>query len=279
MISREIVPALQNITLNIPAGRVTAIMGPSGCGKSTLLRAINLIHEIDVRTQHIYSGNILLDGEPILSNGKINGVDVALLRKRVGMIYQEPTVFPMTIYDNIAFGISRWENLSRQVMDERVRNALEDAGLFNEVKDRLNGSARALSGGQQQRLCIARTMALNPEVILMDEPTSNLDPMAIAVVEDLMDRLQQRGHTIAIVTHNVQQAARVSDFAAVLIGGKLIEFGRTEDIFIRPRDPNVENFLTGRALVSPAAEAINTTPIRSGEHPSSRQLLIDSTLA
>jgi len=232
-------PALKNITLALYANRVTALMGPSGCGKSTLLRVLNRIYELypDQRAE----GEVLLDGENILAPDH----DIDLLRSRVGMVYQMPTPFPMSIYENIAFGIRVLEPLPKAEIDGRVEAALRRAALWDEVKDELSASGLDLSGGQQQRLCIARTIAARPEVILLDEPCSALDPVSTAKIEETIDELKD-DHTIVIVTHNLQQAARVSDYAAFLYLGELLEFAPTGKMFTAPRNPQAQRYITGR---------------------------------
>jgi phosphate transport system ATP-binding protein len=232
-------PAVKNVTLDIPRGLVTAIIGPSGCGKSTLLRAINRMNDLipDCTT----SGRLLLEGQDIYAPR----VDVVALRKIVGMVFQKPNPFPKSIYDNVAYG-PRIHGVGRKSeLDEVVERSLIRAGLYDEVKDRLADNALALSGGQQQRLCIARALAINPEILLMDEPCSALDPRSTARVEDLIDELSG-DYTIVIVTHNMQQAARVSDVTAFLYEGRLIEFGRTDEVFTKPREKATEDYITGR---------------------------------
>jgi phosphate transport system ATP-binding protein len=231
--------ALKNITLSLYERNVTAVIGPSGCGKSTLLRVLNRMY--DLYPGQRASGEALLDGENILSPT----IDVNLLRSRIGMVFQRPTPFPMSIYENIAFGIRLYERLPRSELDGRVELALRGAALWNEVKDNLKASGESLSGGQQQRLCIARTLALRPEVILFDEPCSALDPISTAKIEELIDQLKAQ-YTIVIVTHNMQQAARVSDFAAFLYLGELLEFDRTTKIFTSPHDRRTQDYITGR---------------------------------
>lgn len=231
--------ALKGITLNFPQKQVTGMIGPSGCGKSTLLRVVNRLY--DLYPGQRATGEVLLDGENILSSH----IDVTALRKRVGMVFQQPTVFPMSIYKNIAFGVALHETLSGAQMDERVETSLRHAALWDEVKDQLTGPARSLSGGQQQRLCIARAIATQPEVILFDEPTSALDPINMGKIENLIDVLRQ-DFTIAIVTHNLQQAARLSDQVAFLYLGELIEVGSTEQIFTNPRQKRTNDYITGR---------------------------------
>ena len=231
--------ALKNIHIAIPERKVTAIIGPSGCGKSTLLRIFNRIYSL--YPEQKATGEILLDGRNIISND----VDVNELRSRVGMVFQKPVPFPMSIYDNIAYGIKHYERLSRSEMDARVEQALGHAALWTEVKDKLKQSALGLSGGQQQRLCIARAVALKPEVILFDEPTSALDPIATGKIEQLVEELKSQ-YTIAIVTHNMQQASRISDYTAFMYLGELIEFGDTTTIFENPKQKMTEDYITGR---------------------------------
>jgi phosphate transport system ATP-binding protein len=218
---------------------VTAFIGPSGCGKSTLLRILNRIFELYPKQRA--EGEVLLDGENILA-GKI---DTNTLRAKVGMVFQKPTPFPMTIYDNIAFGIRLYEKLPQSEMDGRVESALRRAALWDEVKDKLHSSGMGLSGGQQQRLCIARTVAVKPEVILLDEPCSALDPISTARIEELIDELKS-DYTIVIVTHNMQQAARCTNFAAFMFLGELIEFDTTEKVFTSPSQPKTLEYITGR---------------------------------
>jgi len=231
--------ALKAISLPIYANEVTAFIGPSGCGKTTLLRTFNRMYEL--YKGHRAQGQVLLDGEDLLAPQ----VDVTALRARVGMVFQKPTPFPMSIYDNITFGIKLYEKLPKSILRERVEVALRRAALWDEVKDKLNHSGMSLSGGQQQRLCIARAIAVEPEVILMDEPASALDPIATAKIEELMDQLKER-YTIVIVTHNMQQAARVSGFTAFMYMGELVEYGPTEQIFTKPREGRTRDYLTGR---------------------------------
>jgi len=230
---------LKNIDLNILERKVTAFIGPSGCGKSTLLRTLNRMY--DLYPGQRAEGEIIFYGENILEKGK----DVNLLRSRIGMVFQKPTPFPMSIYENIAFGVRLYERLSKAEMDERVEWALNKAALWNEVKDKLNQSGLSLSGGQQQRVCIARGVAVKPLVLLLDEPTSALDPISTAKVEELINELK-KDYTIAIVTHNMQQAARVSDFTAYMYLGELIEYGKTDEIFIKPKRKETEDYITGR---------------------------------
>ncbi|MFC3625563.1 phosphate ABC transporter ATP-binding protein PstB [Vogesella amnigena] len=231
--------ALKQINLDIPAGKVTAFIGPSGCGKSTLLRTFNRMFELypGMRAE----GEILLDGSNLLAKS----VDVNMLRAKVGMVFQKPTPFPMSIYDNITFGVKLYENLSRAEMDDRVEWALRKAALWGEVKDKLKQSGNSLSGGQQQRLCIARAVATRPEVLLLDEPTSALDPISTGHIEELIHELKQ-DYTIAIVTHNMQQAARVSDYTAYMYLGELMEFGDTDSIFTAPKRKETEDYITGK---------------------------------
>ncbi|MHA6685656.1 phosphate ABC transporter ATP-binding protein PstB [Mesorhizobium sp. A556] len=231
--------ALKDISLSLPERSVTAFIGPSGCGKSTLLRVFNRIYELYPR-QHA-EGQVLLDGQNVLDRSH----DLNLLRTKIGMVFQKPTPFPMSIYENIAFGIRLYEKLSRSEMDGRVEQALKRSALWNEVKDKLNASGLSLSGGQQQRLCIARTVAVKPEVILLDEPASALDPLSTAKIEELIDELQA-DYTIVIVTHNMQQAARVSKQTAFMYLGELIEFDKTEKIFTSPSEKRTQDYITGR---------------------------------
>ena len=231
--------ALKDVSFNLYKGQVTAFIGPSGCGKSTLLRVLNRMY--DLYPGQRAEGEVMLDGENILSPG----LDLNLLRSRVGMVFQKPTPFPMTIYDNIAFGIRLYERLPKSEMDARVEQALSRAALWNEVKDKLNASGLSLSGGQQQRLCIARTVAISPEVILLDEPASALDPISTAKIEELVDELSG-DYTIAIVTHNMQQAARVSRYTAFMYLGEMVEFDETNTVFTSPRDKRTQDYVTGR---------------------------------
>jgi phosphate transport system ATP-binding protein len=231
--------ALKSISVQLHANKVTAFIGPSGCGKSTLLRVFNRMYDLypDQRAE----GEVLLDGENILAAG----VDLNLLRSRVGMVFQKPEPFPMSIRENVAFGIRLFERLKRNELDDRVEGALRAAGLWDEVKDLLNASGQSLSGGQQQRLCIARTIAAHPEVILFDEPCSALDPISTAKIENLIEELSKQ-FTIAIVTHNMEQAARVSNFVAFMYLGELLEFGETNDMFIAPKEKHTQDYITGR---------------------------------
>jgi len=231
--------ALHGINIPLYARQVTAFIGPSGCGKSTLLRVLNRMY--DLYPKQRAEGEVIFDGRNILERG----IDLNLLRSRIGMVFQKPTPFPMTIYENIAFGIRLYERLPKSELDGRVETALQKAALWNEVKDKLSASGMSLSGGQQQRLCIARTVAIRPEVILLDEPCSALDPISTAKVEELIDELK-RDFTIAIVTHNMQQAARVSQHTAFMYLGDLAEFGLTTDIFTRPQDKRTQDYITGR---------------------------------
>ncbi|MEP7276152.1 MAG: phosphate ABC transporter ATP-binding protein PstB, partial [Betaproteobacteria bacterium] len=231
--------ALKNVNLDIAERRVTAFIGPSGCGKSTLLRTLNRMYELYPGQRA--EGRILLNGSDILDAG----TDLNLLRAKVGMVFQKPTPFPMSIYDNIAFGVRLYESLREREMDERVEWALTKAAMWDEAKDKLKQSGMALSGGQQQRLCIARAVAVKPEVLLLDEPTSALDPISTAKIEELISELKTE-YTIAIVTHNMQQAARVSDFTGYMYLGELIEFGETDRIFLQPGRKETEDYITGR---------------------------------
>jgi phosphate transport system ATP-binding protein len=231
--------ALKSISLPLYDRKVTAFIGPSGCGKSTLLRVLNRMYSLYPGQRA--EGEVLLDGENLLDPR----LDLNLLRSRVGMVFQKPTPFPMSIYDNIAFGIKLYERISKSEMDDRVHRALERAALWNEVKDKLNASGLSLSGGQQQRLCIARTVAIKPEVILLDEPCSALDPISTAKIEELIDELAD-DYTIVIVTHNMQQASRASDYTAFMYLGELVEYGETEKMFTTPDNKRTEDYITGR---------------------------------
>jgi len=231
--------ALKNNSLDVATNRVTAFIGPSGCGKSTLLRTFNRMYEL-YPGQHA-TGEILLDGENILSPR----TDLFRLRARVGMVFQKPTPFPMSIYENIAFGVRLYERLSKSAMDERVESALQQAALWGEVKDKMRQSGMSLSGGQQQRLCIARAIAVRPEVVLLDEPASALDPISTLKIEELIYELK-KNYTLVIVTHNMQQAARVSDYTAFMYLGELVEFGDTNQIFTNPSKKQTEDYITGR---------------------------------
>ena len=231
--------ALKNINVSLFQGRVTAFIGPSGCGKSTLLRILNRMY--DLYPNQRATGNVMLDNQNILDAGQ----DINLLRAKVGMVFQKPTPFPMTIYENIAFGIRLYENLPKSELDGRVEQALRRGALWDEVKDKLNASGLSLSGGQQQRLCIARTVAIKPEVILFDEPCSALDPISTAKVEELIDELSTR-YTIAIVTHNMQQAARVSKKTVFMYLGEMVEMDDTDKIFTSPTQQRTQDYITGR---------------------------------
>ena len=231
--------ALRDINLDISKNKVTAFIGPSGCGKSTLLRTFNRMFEL--YPEQRAEGQILLDGQDLLASRD----DVALIRAKVGMVFQKPTPFPMSIYDNIAFGVKLFESLNASDMDERVEWALKKAALWNEVKDKLQQSGASLSGGQQQRLCIARGIAIKPEVLLLDEPCSALDPISTAKIEELIAELKN-DYTVVIVTHNMQQAARCSDYTAYMYLGNLVEFGATEQLFFKPQRKETEDYITGR---------------------------------
>ncbi|HMI96626.1 MAG TPA: phosphate ABC transporter ATP-binding protein PstB [Micropepsaceae bacterium] len=231
--------ALNKITLPLYRNKVTAFIGPSGCGKSTLLRVLNRIYELYPNQRA--EGEVLLDGENILS-GRL---DLNQLRAKVGMVFQKPTPFPMTIFDNIAFGLQLHDSVPRSELEGRVEHALRRAALWDEVKDKLHASGTSLSGGQQQRLCIARSVAIKPDLILLDEPCSALDPISTAKIEELISELCE-DYTITIVTHNMQQASRVSDYTAFMFLGELIEFGETENIFTTPTNKRTEDYITGR---------------------------------
>ncbi|WP_413991763.1 phosphate ABC transporter ATP-binding protein PstB [Labrys okinawensis] len=231
--------ALKKINMSVAERQVTAMIGPSGCGKSTLLRVLNRMY--DLYPGQRAEGKVMLDGQNVIGKE----IDPAVLRARVGMVFQKPTPFPMSIYDNISFGVRLHENISKAEMDQRVEWCLTKAALWNEVKDRLNASALGMSGGQQQRLCIARTIAVKPEVVLLDEPTSALDPISTAKIEELIDELK-RDFTIVIVTHNMQQAARSADTTAFFYLGDLIEIGATNKIFTNPNDSRTQDYITGR---------------------------------
>lgn len=231
--------ALKDVNMDIRDHAITAFIGPSGCGKSTFLKCLNRMNDL-VDCARI-TGTVLLDGEDIYAKD----VDTTLLRKKVGMVFQQPNPFPMSIYDNIAYGPRIHGIKNKAQLDEIVENALRDAAIFEEVKDRLKKSALGLSGGQQQRLCIARALAVQPQVLLMDEPTSALDPISTLKIEELMQSLKQK-YTVAIVTHNMQQATRVSDDTAFFLVGEVVEFGNTGDLFSRPRDKRTEDYITGR---------------------------------
>ena len=231
--------SLKNINLEIQQNTVTAFIGPSGCGKSTLLRTFNRMY--DLYPGQKATGEIMFKGQNILEPKH----DLNLLRARIGMVFQKPTPFPMSIYDNIAFGVRLYEDLSRSEMDDRVEWALQKAAIWNEVKDKLTQSGLSLSGGQQQRLCIARGIAVKPSILLLDEPTSALDPISTGKVEELVSTLKNE-YTVIIVTHNMQQAARVSDFTAYMYLGDLVEFGQTEQVFFKPKRKETEDYITGR---------------------------------
>ena len=231
--------AIKDVSLEIADRQVTAFIGPSGCGKSTLLRIFNRMFEL--YPEQRAEGEVLFDGRNILAKTE----DVSLLRARVGMVFQKPTPFPMSIFENIAFGIRLYEKLPRADMEERVHWALTKTALWDEVKDKLHQSGLSLSGGQQQRLCIARAIAIRPQVLLLDEPTSALDPISTGKIEELVTELKT-DYTVAIVTHNMQQAARVSDYTAYMYLGELIEFGDTNQIFLKPRKQQTEDYITGR---------------------------------
>jgi phosphate transport system ATP-binding protein len=231
--------AIRNVNMSIRENKVTAFIGPSGCGKSTLLRTFNRMFELYPGQRA--EGEIMLDGENLLTTN----TDIALIRAKVGMVFQKPTPFPMSIYDNIAFGVRLFEKLSKGEMQERVEWALTKAALWNEVKDKLHQSGSGLSGGQQQRLCIARGVAIKPEVLLLDEPCSALDPISTAKIEELIAELKGE-YTVVIVTHNMQQAARCSDYTAYMYMGELMEFGATDQIFVKPKRKETEDYITGR---------------------------------
>ena len=231
--------ALHDINMEIQQNRVTAFIGPSGCGKSTLLRCFNRMY--DLYPGQRSSGQIIFDGRNILDKGE----NLNLLRAKIGMVFQKPTPFPMSIYENIAFGVRLYEKLSRREMDERVEMSLKKAAIWDEVRDKLSQSGTALSGGQQQRLCIARAIAIKPEVLLLDEPASALDPLSTRKIEDLIEELKT-DYTIVIVTHNMQQAARVSDMTAFMYLGKLIEYNKTTTLFTKPEQQQTENYITGQ---------------------------------
>lgn len=231
--------ALKNIGIDISESKVTALIGPSGCGKSTFLKSINRMNDLIPNVK--IEGNVLLDGEDIYAHG----IDVTLLRKRIGMVFQKPNPFPMTIYDNVAYGPRIHGTKNRRKLDEIVEKSLRGAALWDEVKDRLKKNALGLSGGQQQRLCIARALAVGPEVLLMDEPTSSLDPISTMKIEELISELKDK-YTIVIVTHNMQQAARISDDTAFFLHGEIVEFAPTDRLFSMPKDKKTEDYITGR---------------------------------
>lgn len=229
--------ALKNISIDIYDKAVTALIGPSGCGKSTFLRCLNRMNDL--------IPNVKIDGEIQIAGNDLSKYDVILLRKKVGMVFQKPNPFPMSIYENIAYGPKIHGIKSKSKLDDIVEKSLREAALWDEVKDRLKANALGLSGGQQQRLCIARTIAVEPEVLLMDEPTSALDPASTIKIEDMMESLKKQ-YTVIIVTHNMQQAGRISDFTAFFLNGELIEYDKTEKIFYKPRDKRTEDYITGR---------------------------------
>lgn len=231
--------ALKSVSMSILEKKITAFIGPSGCGKSTLLRTLNRMYQL--YPSQVARGEIMVDGVNILDNNH----DINILRAKMGMVFQKPTPFPMSIFDNVIFGVKLYESLNRSELMDRVEWALRKAALWEEVKDKLNQSGMSLSGGQQQRLCIARTIAVKPEVVLLDEPTSALDPISTAHIEELIFQLKQ-DYTIVIVTHNMQQAARVSDFTAYMYLGKLVEFGETDTIFTTPKEKATEDYITGK---------------------------------
>ena len=231
--------AIKDVNMRIARNKVTAFIGPSGCGKSTLLRIFNRMFEL--YPGQSAEGEINMDGENLLTSS----TDISLLRAKIGMVFQRPTPFPMSIYDNVAFGVRLFENLSKPDMDERVEWALQKAALWGEVKDKLGQSGHSLSGGQQQRLCIARGVAVKPEVILLDEPCSALDPISTVKIEELISELK-KDYTVAIVTHNMQQAARCSDYTAYMYLGELMEFGKTDQMFVKPRRKETQDYITGR---------------------------------
>ncbi len=231
--------ALKDVSLDIAENKITAFIGPSGCGKSTYLKTLNRMNDLVPNVK--ITGDVLLDGENIYSPK----VDVTLLRKRIGMVFQKPNPFPMSIYDNVAYGAKLHGRYTKSQLDEIVEESLRGAAIFDEVKDRLHKSAMGVSGGQQQRICIARAIAVHPEVILMDEPTSALDPISTLKIEELMAELKKK-YTVAIVTHNMQQATRISDYTAFFYVGEMVEFGETKQIFSMPKDKRTEEYITGR---------------------------------
>ena len=231
--------ALKDVSLDIAENKITAFIGPSGCGKSTYLKTLNRMNDLVPNVK--ITGDVLLDGEDIYSSK----VDVTLLRKRIGMVFQKPNPFPMSIYDNVAYGARLHGRYTKSQLDEIVEESLRGAAIFDEVKDRLYKSAMGVSGGQQQRICIARAIAVHPEVILMDEPTSALDPISTLKIEELMAELKKK-YTVAIVTHNMQQATRISDYTAFFYVGEMVEFGETKQIFSMPKDKRTEEYITGR---------------------------------
>ena len=231
--------ALKDVSIDIHTNKITAFIGPSGCGKSTYLKTLNRMNDIIPNVK--ISGTILLDGEDIYDSA----VNVTYLRKKIGMVFQKPNPFPMSIYDNVAYGPRVHGVKSKAELDELVEKSLKDAAIFEETKDRLKENALGLSGGQQQRLCIARAIAVEPDVILMDEPTSALDPISTLKIEELMSHLKEK-YTVAIVTHNMQQAARISDYTAFFLVGEMVEFGETQQVFSRPKNKKTEEYITGR---------------------------------
>ena len=231
--------ALKDVSLDIAENKITAFIGPSGCGKSTYLKTLNRMNDLVPNVK--ITGDVLLDGEDIYSPK----VDVTLLRKRIGMVFQKPNPFPMSIYDNVAYGARLHGRYTKSQLDEIVEESLRGAAIFDEVKDRLHKSAMGVSGGQQQRICIARAIAVHPEVILMDEPTSALDPISTLKIEELMAELKKK-YTVAIITHNMQQATRISDYTAFFYVGEMVEFGETKQIFSMPKDKRTEEYITGR---------------------------------
>ncbi len=231
--------ALKKVSLDVAENQVTAFIGPSGCGKSTLLRTFNRMFEL--YPEQRATGEVVMDGENLLTSKR----DVSLIRAKIGMVFQKATPFPMSIYDNIAFGVRLFERLPKGQMEERVEWALQKAALWEEVKDKLNQSGASLSGGQQQRLCIARGVAVKPQVLLLDEPCSALDPISTAKIEELIEELKNE-YTVVIVTHNMQQAARISDYTAYMYLGDLVEFGETDQIFLKPKEQATEDYITGR---------------------------------
>lgn len=230
--------ALKSIEINIEKNAVTALIGPSGCGKSTFLRTLNRMNDLIENVK--ISGEVFYESRDVYKQ-----YDIMELRKKIGMVFQKPNPFPMSIYDNIAYGPRIHGIRQKNVLDEIVEKSLKGSALWDEVKDRLRDSAYGLSGGQQQRLCISRVLAVEPEVLLMDEPTSALDPIATSKIEELMDSLKEK-YTVVIVTHNMQQAGRISDYTAFFLNGEIIEFGKTQDVFYKPRDKRTEDYITGR---------------------------------
>lgn len=231
--------ALKNINIEMKEKAITAFIGPSGCGKSTFLKTLNRMNDLIENVK--IEGSIKIDNKDIYSKD----IDTTVLRKNVGMVFQQPNPFPMSIYDNVAYGVKIHENKSKKELDEIVEKSLKGAAIWDEVKDKLKKSALSLSGGQQQRVCIARALAVEPEILLMDEPTSALDPISTIKIEDLMDELKKK-YTVLIVTHNLQQAMRISDWTAFFLNGEIIEFGKTKQIFSYPKDKRTEDYITGR---------------------------------